>query len=163
MCEFVYTKMWEFVYTNSYKLFCICKIRFLWFHMYEFVLQIRIYEFVLIYNLQTRQKKLLRAKKKGFPLEPRYAGMCTFSTKNVETHAVWFETWACTISCLYQNHQDTIQDSRLIWIHFHAIANPFGGPKVGPGIIWALALPIRSWKEFLLVPGLRTICRKWIL
>jgi hypothetical protein len=36
-----------------------------------------------------------------------------------------FETWACTILFLTQNHQDTIRDSRLIRIHFYAIANPF--------------------------------------
>jgi hypothetical protein len=53
-------------------------------------------------------------QKEGFPLEPRYAGMCKFSTKNFETRAVQFETRACMISFLYQNHQDTIQDSRLI-------------------------------------------------
>jgi hypothetical protein len=38
-----------------------------------------------------RQKKNWCVQKKGFPLEPRYAGMCTFSTKTFETltHAIW--------------------------------------------------------------------------
>jgi hypothetical protein len=40
-----------------------------------------------------------------------------------------FETLACTILFLYQNHLDTIRDSRLIQIHFHAIANPFSAPR----------------------------------
>jgi hypothetical protein len=38
--------------------------------MYEFVLQIRIYEFVLTYDLQTQQKKLQRVKKRASPLSP---------------------------------------------------------------------------------------------
>jgi hypothetical protein len=59
-------------------------------------------------------KKSLGFPKKGFPLEPRYVGMCTFSTKTFETRAVGFETWACTVSFLYQNHQDTIQELRLV-------------------------------------------------
>jgi hypothetical protein len=48
-----------------------------------------VYKLVLIYNRQTQQKNLFQ--KKGFPLEPRYAGMCTFSTKKIEplTHAIW--------------------------------------------------------------------------
>jgi hypothetical protein len=39
-----------------------------------------IYEFVLIYDWQTLFQSF---EKKGFPLEPRYAGMCTFSTKKL--------------------------------------------------------------------------------
>ncbi len=56
-------------------------------------------------NLHTicRQKN---CQKKGFPLELRYAGMCTFSTKRFETRAIQFETQACTILFLYQYHQD---------------------------------------------------------
>jgi hypothetical protein len=45
-------------------------------------------EFVLIYDLQTQQKKLMSSRKKGLPLEPRNVGMRTFSTKIFETRAV---------------------------------------------------------------------------
>ncbi len=55
--------------------------------MYKFIIQISTYEFVLIYDRQTTKKEF---KEKGFPLEPRYAGMCTFSIKKIETlmHAI---------------------------------------------------------------------------
>jgi hypothetical protein len=58
--------------------------------------------------------KKIGVPKKGSPLEPRYTGMCTFSTKTFETLTHAIETRARTILCLYQNHQNTIQDSRLI-------------------------------------------------
>ncbi len=38
------------------------------------------YEFVLIYDWQTKKWKF---QKKSFPFEPRYAGMCTFNTKKL--------------------------------------------------------------------------------
>jgi hypothetical protein len=43
------------------------------------------------------KKKTYESLKKGFPLEPRYTEMCTFSTKTFETQAIQFETWARTI------------------------------------------------------------------
>jgi hypothetical protein len=46
------------------------------------IVQISIYKFVLIYDWQTHQKNF-KFQKKGFPFEPRYAGMCTFSTKKL--------------------------------------------------------------------------------
>ncbi len=68
-------------------------------------------------------KKTWKFWKKGFPLEPRYARMCTFSTKKLRHWHMRFETLACTILFLYQ---DTIQDSRLIRIHFHATSLYWG-------------------------------------
>jgi hypothetical protein len=47
--------------------------------MYICMIEISIYEFVLLYNRQITKKT--EFQKKGFPLEPRYAGMCMFSTK----------------------------------------------------------------------------------
>ncbi len=38
------------------------------------------YKFILIYDWQTKQK-IFKVQKKGFPLQPMYTGMCTFSTK----------------------------------------------------------------------------------
>jgi hypothetical protein len=89
-------------------------------HVQVGIIQISIYKFVFIYDPQTQQKNL-EFQKKDFPLEPRYAGMCMFSTKTFETRAIQFESRACSFLFLYQNHQDTIQDLRLIRIHFHAI------------------------------------------
>jgi hypothetical protein len=48
-----------------------------------------------------------------------YAGMCMFSSKRLRHWCMRFETPAHVISFLYQ---DTIQDSWLIRIHFHAIS-----------------------------------------
>jgi hypothetical protein len=52
-------------------------------------------------------------QKKGFPLEPRYTGMYTFSTKKLRHWHMQFKTPARAILFLYQ---DTIRDSRLISI-----------------------------------------------
>ena len=76
-------------------------IKFVCFNnLYEkcHVIQFRVYKFVLIYNCQTKQNKTL-SEKKGLPLEPRYVGMCTFSTKR-------FETQIHLNSFLYQKPQD---------------------------------------------------------
>jgi hypothetical protein len=72
-------------------------------------------------NLWSADIPKKQVSKKFFPLEPRYVGMCFFSTKTMRHWRMQFDTPARTISCLYQ---DTIQDLRLIWIHLHAIANP---------------------------------------
>ncbi len=40
--------------------------------------------------IPTKKPKKILVQKKGFLFEPRYAGMCTFSTKKIET-------WAHTI------------------------------------------------------------------
>ncbi len=54
--------------------------------MHKFIIRICIYKFVLINDRQTKRNNL-EVRKKGFPLEPRYAGMCTFITKKNETRA----------------------------------------------------------------------------
>ncbi len=72
-------------------------------------------------RLADTPKKLRSFEKRTSTLSPRYVGMCTFSTKTLRHWRMRFETPAHTISFLYH---DTIQDSRLIRIHFHAIANP---------------------------------------
>jgi hypothetical protein len=66
--------------------------------MYGFVYFNYIYKFVLIYDQEIKPRKI-PSPKKGTPHEPRYAGMCMFSTKKIETGAG-------TISFLYQNAQD---------------------------------------------------------
>jgi hypothetical protein len=75
---------------NLYTLICMCKIHFYTIsHVRVHLIQISVYKLVLIYDWQTQQKNL-EFQKKGFPLEPRYAGMCMFSTKKFETlmHAI---------------------------------------------------------------------------
>ncbi len=52
------------------------------------IIQIKTFKFVLIYNQQTHQKNL-KFQKKGSPLEPRYAGMCAFSTKKLRHWQIW--------------------------------------------------------------------------
>jgi hypothetical protein len=66
-------------------------------------------------------KKTLKFWKKGVPLKPRYAGMCTFSPKKLRHWCMQFKTPTRTISFLYQY---TVWDLRLIRIHFHAISQP---------------------------------------
>jgi hypothetical protein len=60
-------------------------------------------------------EKLQSFEKKGFPHEPRYAGTCTFSTKNLRHWCMQFETPACTILFLYQNHLDTPSETRDLY------------------------------------------------
>ncbi len=64
------------------------------------------------------------------PLEPRYAGMCMFSTKKLRHWCMQFETRACMVLFLYQIHQDTIQDLRLILLegNLPKSGNPYCGP-----------------------------------
>jgi hypothetical protein len=82
------------------------------------IIQVSIYEFVLIYDRRTH-RKTSEVSKKGFPLEPRYAWMCTFSTKKLRHWHMRFKPPACTILFLYQNHQDTPSEIQNIRIHFH--------------------------------------------
>jgi hypothetical protein len=93
-----------------------------------------IYIFVLIYNWQSKWKKLV-SQKKGFPLEPRFVGMCTFSTQKFEKRACMI--WDRLVGfCLFftRTYSTTIWELRFIQIHSHAIQpTPFSTqpPKVG--------------------------------
>ncbi len=80
------------------------------------------YEFVLIYDRQTQQQKLQSSENKASPLSPGTRECVCLVPKYLRHWRMQFETWAHTISLLYQNHQDTIRDPRLIRIHFHAIS-----------------------------------------
>ncbi len=71
--------------------------------MWICIIQISTNEFVRIYNWQI-QKKLLSFKKNGFPLEPRCAKMCTFSTKKLRHWRIQFETPAGTIFVFVPGH-----------------------------------------------------------
>ncbi len=70
----------------------------------------------------SKEQKNLEVWKKGFLLEPRYKGMCTFSTQKNETHthAIWDTCLLGFVFVLY-SIRTTIRESRLIRIHFHAI------------------------------------------
>ncbi len=85
-------KKWIYIYITC-KLMCVNSY-------YKLV-----YELVLIYD--RRHTKKPKLKKRVSLLEPRYTGMCTFSTKKLRRWCTQFETSAHTISFVYQNHQDT--------------------------------------------------------
>jgi hypothetical protein len=106
------------------------------------------YEFVLICDWQTHQKNL-EVSKKGFPLEPMYAGICTCSTKKLRHWHMQFETPACTILFLYQNHQDTpskIQDL------YESISMPDSQPLSGPSSVLNASLVVHFIILFVLRP-----------
>ncbi len=107
--------------------------------------------------------KLSQVQKKGFTLEPRYVGMCTFSTKK-------FETRAHTILFLYQHHQDNhprmetylnpfpchsgthdtcTELSKLYWIEYHLWSQNTVGCR------HTLVTPsVSPWSSAFLVPPL---------
>ncbi len=77
-----------------------------------------------------------------------------------------FEAPACTILFLYQ---ETIWNSRLVQIHFHAIANPFSAQKKGgQARVRNDMIVLRKWKSFCfswtdLVSGFQSCIRISIL
>ncbi len=60
-------------------------------------------------------KKNFKVSKKGFPLEPRYAGMCMFSIEKLRHWRMQFETPAHTISFFVPGHHP----------RFETYTNPF--------------------------------------
>jgi hypothetical protein len=116
---YVWIRKYEFLHIDLY-----VKYVFLWFHMYGLIIKICIQ---ICTNLWLAdKKKSYEFQKKGFPVEPRYAGICTFSTKIIETlmHAIW-DTGLYDFVFVPEPSGHPVRDLRLIRIHFHAIANPF--------------------------------------